>query len=417
MRYAIVGKGGREHALAWKLHRAASCEALYLLPGNPGTRELGENLQVPLARAAEVLKEKAVDLVLFGPEDPLAEGWADRFREQGLRAFGPSAEAARLEASKAFAREFCARHGLPGPQYSVFTDATEAHRFIEDHEPPLVVKASGLAGGKGSLVCRSRAEAHRAVEQLMEQRIFGEAGATVVVEEFLHGEEASVIGIVDTQLSPEPLFLFPPARDYKRRLDGNKGPNTGGMGCVAPLPGVDAKPIFTQVLNALIAEGIAYQGFLYLGLMLTAEGPRILEFNVRMGDPECQVLVPLVDGDLGAFLAAIVEGRNPEQGLHINDRKAVCVVLATESYPYASDYGTLIHLPPALPPGVLVFHAGTHRVGEFLVTHGGRILHVVGVGRSFAEARRKAYETAKAIEFRNKAFRRDIAAELLTAVS
>ncbi len=412
-----MGGGGREHALGWSLLRSPHVDTLVSAPGNPGLSRLGETIpDLPAtdpAAVTEVAVGEAVDLVVIGPEAPLAAGVGDALHRAGVPVFGPTQRAARLEASKSFANDVMARAGVPTGAANVFTDPERVAAHLDAVRGPFVVKADGLAAGKGVLVTEDRAAAQAWAQRLLGGDL-GEAGAKVVVEEYLDGREVSVFAICDgTTLVP-----LEPARDYKRQLDGDEGPNTGGMGCFSPVPdlpddlvGWTAANVMQPVLNTMAGDGTPFTGFLYAGLMLTDDGPKVLEFNVRLGDPETQVVLPRLDGDLFELLYAAAAGTlddMPPPGWHAT--AAVNVVLASEGYPEAPVTGRVIQgLDEAAGNDVLVFHAGTRRDGDTLVTSGGRVLSVVGLGDDIAAARSRAYAAAHQIDFEGRQFRTDIA--------
>ena len=424
MRVLILGSGGREHALAWKIGRSPHVERVLAAPGSDGiAREARCAPDVEAGDAGAVLAlaaREAIDLVVVGPEDPLADGLADRLRAGGLAVFGPSAAAARLESSKAFAKAFMSRHRIPTAGYAVFDDLEAARAHVRAHGGPCVVKADGLAAGKGVSVCDDAPAAERALEEVMGARRFGAAGARVVVEERLAGREVSYYALCDGR-HVVPLAA---AQDHKRALDGDRGENTGGMGACSPAPGFPEsvekrvlEEIVHPTLNGMAAEGHPFQGVLFVGLMIDAEGaPRVIEFNVRFGDPETQALVLRMDCDLAPLLDAAARGRlDSVQAPGWRDA-SVCVVMASGGYPRAYETGKPIRgLEEAeRDPAVVVFHAGTRRDGEGrFVTAGGRVLGVSARGASLAEAQRRAYAACDRIAFDGMQLRRDIAAQAL----
>ncbi|MEW6397708.1 MAG: phosphoribosylamine--glycine ligase [Bacillota bacterium] len=413
----VVGGGGREHALVWKLGQGSSVSGLFCAPGNAGTAALATNVDVAatdLEGLCAFASREGIDLTVVGPEEPLVRGVGDAFRRAGLLLFGPGGEAARIEGSKAFAKEFMARHGIPTAPFRVFDDAGRARAYIESRGRPVVVKADGLAAGKGAFVCASPDEAVRAATDLLEHGTLGEAGGVVVVEDRLEGEELSVLALCDG----ESCMLLPAARDHKRVFDGDAGPNTGGMGAYAPVPlpagllDVVRGRIMAPAIRGMAREGFPYRGVLYAGLMLTRDGPAVLEFNCRFGDPETQVILPLLDEDLGELLAAAARGELPRREVRLHNRYAVCVVIASGGYPGPYRRGVLITglERAAEVPGVVVFEAGTACDAEGrLVTAGGRVLGVTGSGQSLEEARERAYRACARISFAGMHFRRDIA--------
>ena len=417
----VVGAGAREHALVWALARSPSVREIWAVPGNPGIATMAQTFSLPIADVAAIAdwaEMHDVGLVVVGPEAPLALGLADLLEARGIPVFGPSRAAAELEWSKAFAKDFMRRHGIPTAAYGVFAEIEAAVDFIRMASGPLVVKADGLAAGKGVLICATPAEAEDAVRAMLVDRAFQAAGDRVVIEQFLEGEELSVIAVVDG----ERLAVLPPARDYKRLRDGDLGPNTGGMGCYAPVqdlaPDLLARVrenVLEPAVAGLRAEGRPYRGALYAGLMLTAEGPMALEFNCRLGDPESQVILPLLDLDLAELLLACAEGRLATERVTTLPGVAVCVVLAAEGYPDRPRAGDSIHgVEDARQTGALVFHAGTGERDGRLVTNGGRILSVVGTGAVLPAAVERAYAAADMIQCDGMQLRRDIALSLVS---
>ena len=415
MKVLLLGGGGREHVLGWKLAQSPLLTSLISAPGNPGLANLGEIADLdPLDGAAVTAyaKEHDIDLVVIGPEAPLAAGVVDALVAEGIAAFGPSAAGARLEASKSYAKGIMLRAGVPTAAGEAFTDVDSADAYLDAGAGPFVVKADGLAAGKGVLVTSDR-EAAKAWAHACLGGTFGDAGSTVVIEEHLDGREVSVFALVDG----ERALPLEPARDYKRLRDGDEGPNTGGMGSFSP---VDDLPddlvdrtiadVVEPVLAALADDGIRYQGFLYVGLMLTEDGPKVLEFNCRMGDPEAQTVIPRLDEDLLELLDAGTAGALPDRPLRWSDSAAVDVVLAAPGYPAAPESGALITGVDTADSqtDVLVIHAGTAMRDEELVTAGGRVLNVVGMGDTVEAARSTAYAAAGKIEFPGKQMRRDI---------
>lgn len=418
MKVLVVGSGGREHALAWLLKRSPSVSEVLAAPGNPGLAELGRCFPVAADDADGLLRlarEEGVDLTVVGPEAPLAAGLADRFARQKRLVFGPTAAAARLESSKAFAKRLMQKHRIPTASFRVFDDAAKALAHVRAAPPPLVVKADGLAAGKGVFVCGTTEEALAAVEAAMTRKAFGEAGARVVVEECLTGPELSVMALTDG----ETLFPLPPCRDHKRALDGDRGPNTGGMGAFCPVPGVSEdllrrveREILVPVVHAMRVEKCPFAGLLYAGLMLTPSGPKVLEFNVRFGDPETQVLVRRLAGDFGALLLSVARGRLDAHAVSVSPEAAVCVVACAGGYPGPSAKGVPIAgiETAARREGVVVFQAGTARdARDRLVTAGGRVLAVSAVGADVAAARARAYAAAADVRFEGIHYRADIA--------
>jgi phosphoribosylamine--glycine ligase len=414
MKVLVVGKGGREHALAWKFAQSPLVKKVYIAPGNAGTEEVGQNVPITdLKELVRFAKEEKIDLTVVGPEDPLAKGIVDLFTAEGLKIFGPDSRGAQLEASKVFAKNFMAKYGVPTARYGTFENPEEAKEFVKSLGERVVVKADGLAAGKGAFVCSSQREALEVIDNLMVKGVLGEAGKRVVVEEFLEGEEASYMVMVDgTDYVP-----LPTSQDHKRLLEGDRGPNTGGMGAYSPTPAIDAemekrirKEVIERTLRGLAEEGIHYRGFLYAGLMLTKEGPKVLEFNVRLGDPEAQPILTRIESDLVEHIMDILEGGIKKVSLKVSPLWSLGVVIASEGYPQKPKTGKVISgLEEAKKiPGVVVFHAGTKRVGDRIVTAGGRVLTVVGMGSSLQEAKEKAYEGVSKIHFEGMYYRGDI---------
>ncbi len=418
MKILLLGGGAREHALGWKLTQSPLLSSLVSLPGNPGLAELGPLVEgVPAAApgaVAAVAKAQGIDLVIVGPEAPLAAGVVDALAAAGVPAFGPGRKAARLEASKSFAKEIMRRAGIPTAAAEVFTEPAAALAHLDGHAGPYVVKADGLAAGKGVLVTVDQEHAAAWVHRCFGGG-FGTAGETVLIEEYLEGPELSIFALCDGKQAV-PLA---PARDYKRLGDGDAGPNTGGMGCYSPVLDLSGEVVaetmervITPALAELAAEGTPYVGFLYAGLVLTAAGPKVLEFNCRLGDPETQVILPRLEDDLLELILAGVQGGLGSRNPRWSSAAAVDVVLAADGYPDHPRKGDVISGidQAAAVPGVHLFHAGTARRNGELVTAGGRVLNVVGTGASLAEARATAYQAASRISWSGKQFRGDIAA-------
>ncbi|MFN3651880.1 MAG: phosphoribosylamine--glycine ligase [Armatimonadota bacterium] len=420
----VVGSGGREHALAWKLRQSPRCGRIFAAPGNPGIAEIAECLPAGVSDLDELVRiavDRKIGLAVIGPEVPLAAGLADRLRAAGIRVFGPSAAAARIESSKAYARELMQRKRVPQPSFASVTTFERATFVLAQLEKQgaagVVVKASGLAAGKGAIVCDTFEQAREVARAMLEGGEFGEAGQEVVIEERLVGEEASLFVLTDG-VRVAPLL---PAQDYKRALDGDEGPNTGGMGAYAPAPLISpalyeqaVETIVRPTLRALREDGAPFSGCLYAGLMKTGSGLRVIEFNCRFGDPETQVVLPLIDEDLLELMLAVAEERLED---HLVPRKpgvGVTVVLASGGYPGSYENGKPIHglEAAAAREGVQVFHAGTARREGEVVTAGGRVLNVTALGASFAEARERAYGAAELIQFEGKQLRTDIAARV-----
>jgi len=437
MKILIVGHGGREHALLWKLRRDAPGASFFATRPNPGMSALATPVDLApddLEGLAAWADGEGITLTIVGPEVPLAQGIGDIFRKRGLPLFGPSAAAARIESSKAFAKQLMERAGVPTAAHRTFTKWPEAEAYLKDQGAPIVVKASGLAAGKGAVVCGTEDEALSAAREMLAEAAFGDAGREIVIEEFMEGEEISVFGITDGRHAS----LLLPSQDHKRVGEGDTGPNTGGMGAYAPVPGVDAtmldevrERVFLPVLEALESSAAPFRGLLYAGLMLTPEGPRVVEFNARFGDPETQVVLPLMDEPLLELLVAVARGGSIEGVADpvSTGKVALNTVLTSGGYPGSYEKGKEIHIPEGLvtprsmpgnlrpgpdqtgdpDDGLLVFHAGTRRdeAGR-TVTAGGRVLSVVGVGADIVEARERSLAAARAIDFEGKSFRQDI---------
>lgn len=420
MNILIIGSGGREHALAWKLHQSPRVSKIFCAPGNAGVAELGET--VPLAAddvpgLVAFAKAKDIGLTVVGPDDSLAIGIADAFEAEGLKIFGPKANAARLESSKAFAKDFMLRHGIPSAEYREFTDSMEAHAWCLGAKYPLVIKADGLALGKGVIIAQNPAEAAMAIYRCMDACIFGTAGRKIVIEEFLEGVECSIHALVDGSS----YLLFPDCRDHKRAYDGDRGPNTGGMGTISPSGSLDAElrnqvkvMVLDRFVEGLQKDGLEFRGMLFPGLMLTANGLKVLEFNCRWGDPETQVLVRRLDSDLLDLLEATVEGCLSEQKPEWTGSAATCVILASGGYPGAYEKGKPISGidKASAQPDVVVFHAGTKASGGEVLTSGGRVLGVTALGKDPSDARAKAYGAADLISFEGMQRRNDIGASI-----
>ncbi len=430
MKILIVGNGGREHALLWKLRRDAPDAELWITRGNGGTTDLARNLPLDPSEAAAIATwaaERGVDLVVVGPEAPLAAGIADVLEARRVAAFGPSAAAARIEASKAYAKRLMRKARVPTARHVTVDTLEDALAHIREHGAPIVVKASGLAAGKGAVVCASVADAEDAARSMLSDQAFGEAGAEVVLEEFMEGEELSVFALTDG----ERALTMIPAQDHKRIGEGDTGPNTGGMGAYAPVSLATEvllrrirEEILAPTLAALAADGAPFRGLLYAGLMLTPDGPKVVEFNCRFGDPETQVVVPLLSGSLLEPMLEIARGGSlAGHELSWRDASALTTVLASRGYPGSAEKGVPISIPPDLDatderdaaasdpgaePGLIVFHAGTRALDGGLVTAGGRVLAVTAVAPTLAEAARRSRAAAARIDFEGKQFRSDI---------
>jgi phosphoribosylamine--glycine ligase len=415
MKILVVGGGGREHALAWKLAQSPKVQVVYVAPGNAGTAldKRMQNLPITqIKELAEFAQREKIDLTIVGPEAPLAAGIVDLFREQGLRIFGPTQAAAQLEASKDFAKSFMQRHGIPTAEYQTFSDAAQAHAYVAHKGAPIVIKADGLAAGKGVVVAMTLAEAHEAIDAMLVDNKLGASGARVVIEEFLLGEEASFIVMVDGKN----ILALATSQDHKRLLDHDQGPNTGGMGAYSPAPVVTPE-IHARVMNQIIKptvvgmahDGVPYTGFLYAGLMIGKDGnPKTLEFNCRLGDPETQPIMARVKNDLVPVFEAAIDGRLDQVEIEWDRRTALGVVIAAENYPGEPRKGDVIHGLPGESADAVIFHAGTVLKQDQVLTHGGRVLCVVGLGDSVKVAQKQAYAALGQIQFEGMQYRKDI---------
>ena len=421
MNILVIGGGGREHALAWKLAQSPQCTKLFCAPGNPGIAKVAECVAIGAEDIASLLKfarEEKIDLTIVGPERPLIAGIVDRFKAAGLRIFGPSQLAAQVEGSKAWAKAVMTHAAVPMAEYRTFQRMADALRYVENHEEPLVVKASGEAAGKGVFVCKDQSEARRAVEIIMKERAFGASGDAVVVEERLAGEEASILALVDDSS----IYMLESSQDHKAAFDGDQGPNTGGMGAYSPAPVVSERiqaqidrEILVPMVHAMKTDGAPYQGLLYAGVMITAGGPKVLEFNARFGDPEAQPLLVRLRSDLVEALEATIDNRLDTIALEWDRRPAVCVVMASGGYPGAYEKGKEVSglQDAGAMKDVVVFHAGTRTENGKIYTNGGRVLGVTALGETIEEARDRAYEAVRAIRFYRAHWRTDIAAKAI----
>ena len=415
MNVLVIGSGGREHAIVWKLKQSPKLKNLYALPGNPGTADLAENVSgISLddhAAIVDFCKKKDIDLVIVGPEAPLAAGMVDVLSEEGIRCFGPKRSAAQIEASKVFAKDFMTRHQIPTARYATFRHFAEAMRYLNSINHPIVIKASGLAAGKGVILPESMDEAKTTLQSVLVEKAFGEAGDEVVIEERLMGQEVSLMAFTDgTTIIP-----MLPAQDHKRLQDGDEGPNTGGMGAYAPTPiftvellNEAVELVLKPAVNGLNSEGTPFVGVLYAGLMLTANGIRVLEFNCRFGDPETQVVLPLLDADLLEIADACVNGTLADVEIRWKDDAAVCVVLASKGYPEKVETGKSITIEE-LPNDMICFHAGTKTKGGKLITSGGRVFGLTAWANDIGSAINKVYSSVGRIYFDGMQYRKDIA--------
>ncbi|MHB1085105.1 MAG: phosphoribosylamine--glycine ligase [Thiobacillus sp.] len=417
MKILVIGSGGREHALAWKLTQSPRVSQVYVAPGNGGTATEDGLINLPLTSIPSLVefvrRESDIAFTVVGPEAPLAAGIVDTFRAAGLKIFGPTQAAAQLESSKDFAKQFMARHGIPTATFGTFTDATSAHAYIDHHGAPIVVKADGLAAGKGVVVASSVEEAHAAVEAMLAGNSMGEAGHRVVIEECLLGEEASFIVMVDG----EHILALASSQDHKRLQDGDQGPNTGGMGAYSPAPVITPelharimREVIHPTVEGMAADGIPFTGFLYAGIMVGADGaPRVLEYNCRMGDPETQPIMIRLKSDFVTIMEAAINGNLGQMEIEWDRRTALAVVLAAAGYPDAPKQGAVINIPPTPPVDDLhVFHAGTTTQDGQTVVSGGRVLAVTALGDSVRMAQKRAYEAVAGINFDGMQYRRDI---------
>lgn len=417
MKVLIVGGGGREHAIAWKAAQSPRVEKLYCAPGNAGIAQIAECVDIGVMefeKLAEFAREKQVDLVMIGPDDPLAAGAVDVLESAGLRVFGPRKNAAILEGSKAFSKNLMKKYGIPTAAYETFTDPNKALAYLETAKMPIVLKADGLALGKGVLICKTLDEAKTGVKELMMDKKFGSAGDEIVIEEFMTGREVSVLSFVDGKT----IKIMTSAQDHKRAKDNDQGLNTGGMGTFSPSPfytkEVDAfcrEHIYQPTVDAMSAEGREFKGIIFFGLMLTADGPKVLEYNARFGDPETQVVLPRMKNDIVDVFEACIDGALDKIDLEFEDNAAVCVVLASDGYPEHYEKGFAVKGLENFKnkDGYYVFHAGSKFDSDGnIVTDGGRVLGVTATGSNLKEARKNAYHATEWIEFDNKYMRRDI---------
>ena len=417
MKVCVIGSGGREHALAWRLSISPSVTKVYAIPGSAAMSDCAELVGIDWEQSDHLirfLKDNQVDLVVVGPEAPLVAGLADVLNKAGIPVVGPSKAAAQLEGSKVFAKDLMKKYNIPTAAYGVFHKVDEAKEFIAQTGTPIVVKADGLAAGKGVVVAMTMDEANAAIVDMLSGNRFGKAGSTVVIEEFMEGEEASLLAFVDGK-TVVPMIA---SQDHKRIFDGDKGPNTGGMGTYAPAPVLtDAlrdeamKTILEPMVEAMQKEGMPYVGCLYAGLMITLQGPKVVEFNARFGDPETQVVLPLLDSDLGQIMMACATGTLTTDMVKWKDSSAACVILASKGYPETASKGDIIHGDIKQYDTTIVFHSGTKLVGDEYVTNGGRVLGVVGLGKDLRTALDRAYGRIEHIDFEGMQYRIDIGAK------
>ncbi len=421
MKVLVVGGGGREHAICWRIRKDNSDVKLYCAPGNAGIGEIAELVDIHSEDVPELLKwskKNQVHFAVIGPEPPLVKGIVDKFQQEEIFCFGVNKKAAKLEASKVFAKELMRDYQIPTAHFEVFRDYHRASNYLEKVGAPIVIKADGLAAGKGVCVAQNKKEAHAFLDQVMQKKIFGDAGDTVVIEEALWGKEVSFLVVTDGE------FVIPlaPAQDHKRIFDGDEGPNTGGMGAFSPSPSLVfeiQQEVLTRVvyptLGALRSEGIVYRGILYVGLMLTAKGPKVLEYNVRFGDPETQVILPRLQGNFLELMEAAAKGTLNKIEVSWNPHACACVVLASQGYPGHYEKGKVIERleRASQMSSIHLFHAGTIRKGENIVTSGGRVLGVTALGEDLSTAVRRAYQAVEKIHFDGMHYRKDIGREIL----
>ena len=418
MKVAVIGGGGREHTLAWKLAQSPSVDKLYAIPGSAAMSEVAQCVDIALSdldAITDYAQKEGIDMLVVGPEVPLTEGLADLAQSKGLAVFGPNKAAAQMEGSKVFAKNLMKKYHVPTAAYASFTDGDAAKACVKEQGAPIVVKADGLAAGKGVVVAQTEAEAIEAVNAMMEDHIFGASGGRIVIEECMVGEEASLLAFVDGKT----IVPMISAQDHKRIFDNDEGPNTGGMGAYAPAPVVTPEirkeveeKILKPVVDGLKQEGITYQGCLYAGLMITADGPKVVEFNCRFGDPETQAVLPLLDGDLAQIMYACAKGTLTADMVHWKDAAACCVIMASAGYPASSHKGDVISgLDAVDKEDVMVFHSGTAKKDGQYVTNGGRVLGVTAVAPDLKSAIEKAYANVKRIHFDGQQVRSDIGAK------
>jgi phosphoribosylamine--glycine ligase len=415
MKVLVIGSGGREHAICWKVNQSPLVEKLYCMPGNAGISRIAECIDIKvedLDAIVEFAIENNIDLTIIGPEIPLVLGLSDRLKEKGLKAFGPNKMASEFEGSKAFSKRFMEKYNIPTAAYGVYNNPKDALEGLENFSEPLVVKADGLAAGKGVLICEKMEEAVDGIKSIMESRQFGEAGDTVVVEEFLTGIEASLLCFVDG----DRIVPMESARDYKKAFDNDEGLNTGGMGCFSPNPIYTDKlqeyldeNILSNIIEGFKKDGIDYHGILFIGLMIENDEAKVLEFNVRFGDPETQVVLPRMKSDLVEVMLKTIEGKLSQKDLEWHDKESVAVVLASGGYPEGYEKGKIITGLDSVDDDIIVFHAGTKFDKDNVVTNGGRVLAVTCVADTIEQARERVYKNVPKIEFEKKQYRNDIA--------
>jgi phosphoribosylamine---glycine ligase len=423
MTVLIIGSGGREHALAWKLAGSSRVTDLFCAPGNPGIAELADLVPISVTDFPAIekfVRNNGVELVVIGPEDPLALGLADRLRAMGVMVFGPSKAAAQIESDKWFAKEIMRHQAIPTAEAHSFTDPLAAEEYVRMRDEPVVIKAAGLAKGKGVAICHNQSEAMEMIDSVMRRKRFGDAGKRIVIEEKLSGPECSVLAFIQKRT----IYLLEPAQDHKPIDDGDTGPMTGGMGAYSPTPVVTPeilsqieRDIFVPIVDGMLREGIEYQGCLFAGLMLTANGPKVLEFNCRLGDPETQPLMMRLQTDLVDVIVAMSEGKLDQIEMNWDRRPAICVIATSKGYPGEYSTGTPISgiIDADAMPDVKVFHSGTKMLGKSLVTDGGRVLGVTALGNTVLDARRRAYAAMGKIQFEGMHYRKDIGHQALNS--
>lgn len=416
MNILVVGSGGREHAIVWKLAQSPKVKKIYCAPGNGGIADIAQCLPInamDIEGMVTAAKEKQIDLVVVAPDDPLAKGMVNAMNEAGIRAFGPTQEAALIESSKAFSKNLMKKYNIPTADYALFDDSSDAISYLKNKKYPLVVKADGLALGKGVIICQTRDEAEKAVIDIMEQKQFGDAGKQVVIEAFITGPEVSILTFTDGKT----IIPMVSSQDHKRALDGDKGLNTGGMGAFSPSPVYSPetaafcmKNIFLPTVEAMNKEGRSFRGVLYFGLMLTADGPKVLEYNARFGDPETQVVLPRLKTDLLDIFEAVIDGTLDKINIEWSEKASVCVAMASGGYPekYRKGYEITGLDQAESEPDIVIFHAGTNKESGRYYTNGGRVLGVTAVDEDFNVARDKAYRAIEKIHFQDAHYRKDI---------
>ena len=421
MKVLVIGSGGREHAMVWKIYQSERVDKIFVAPGNDGMADLAERVEIDvndISALADWAENNNIDLTVVGPEKPLVDGIVDKFQERGLRIFGPNKKAALIEGSKVFAKKILKKYDIPTAEFEVFTDPAEAQKYLKTADYPVVIKAEGLAAGKGVVIATDKERADEAVNKIMADRVFGDAGNRIVIEDFLEGEEVSVLTFTDG----EHIVMMAPAQDHKAVFDGDEGPNTGGMGAYSPTPFVTEEmkseicdEILVPTIKAFRQEGIEYKGILYAGLILTDMGPKVLEFNARMGNPETQVILPRLKDDLVDMMDKVIDGELEGLKPEWDDRAAVCVILASGGYPIAYDTGKeIIGIDDLYKyDNVLVFHAGTRKEGDKLLTDGGRVLGITVLGNGLYDAINQVYDYIEEVQFDDMHYRSDIGFKVL----